>query len=319
MSSVSPNMKVLDVLKKAEILDANFQNIISVPNPALSCEIGVKSRVFGMPTTHTFGYEKSFDIVPGVRFTVYPYKNILFEHKALHSESYREKLDPATKTSLKRTMTAARAYGLNEFVFSYLGTHEYYYAESNGEKPAFGVFLSPSLDFDDEKFPNATLFDLESRYINGRLPQQVTLHTGNARDVSAHEIANFYENDFFNYWVCKDYALKNYHDIGMWEQKREFHYFEKIGIEYFQGIIWPLEMVHDEKTGKANINTDTLHEIALFGKQHPDIIIYPYQWEVGLGKERFSFASFFVINFLYLHGVLPTKDTFLQAYDEKFY
>jgi hypothetical protein len=312
-------MNIRDIIKRKDILEANFNKIMSIPTPSLLCEEVIKEKVARMPTTHTFGYEKVIDITPGNSIAIYPYKKILFENKALHSDRYRSRNDPSYKDSMTRTMTAARTAGLDDFVFAYLGTHEYYYAKSRGSnKPAFGLFLSASLDSDESKLPNATLYDLSSKHIMGRGLHDIILETGDARSITSHEIANIYDNDFFNYWICNDYQMKKFHDTTMWELKREFHYYDLVEIKDFTALIWPYEMVKIRHTKTSKIKGNVAQEIADFKKAYPHITIYTYEWKEFDGKERFSSASYFVIKFLYLHNRLPKTNEFEDAFIAEF-
>jgi len=313
-------MKIHEVLKDLRLLADNYDTIMSelcyknIPDDNLVYLIN------GMPTTHTFGYEKVIsDPLDKKSHSVFPYRDILFQHKALYSLQQRNKLNgtPSGKT-FERTMTKARDYGLDDFVFSYLGIHEYYYAKSNDDcKPAFGVFLSPKLDYIGTNNANATLYDLESIFVGKKSPYNITLTPENARKLTAYEIRNGCK-DFFEYWICKQYEEKNFYDNQMWASKREFHYENVVELEHFTAIIWPYQMRANQRIAKFEVANDALSEMEIFSKLHPQIYIYPYEWIVNDGKERFSHASFWITKKLTEDGHYPKADKFADEFRKNF-
>lgn len=313
-------MGIFDVLKDLKLLSENFDELLAGLTGNQDPNVELKQFIFGVPTTHTFGYEKMIfsDASKTATHSIYPYRKILFDDQALLSDYARSITDPLY-SYLLRTMTKARDYDLDKFVFSYLGIHEYYYAKCNGSNmPAFGAFLSPSLDYEVANLPNATLYDLESGLIAGRKPETITMKTEDARLLTSYEVANNCDNNFFNYWVCNQYETKNYHDNEMWERKREFHYYDTVSVKDFVAVIWPYETYFSSSTGRFEYKGDTENEIRRFKKNYPAIEVYAYEWNEPEGLERFSFASFWIIEQLYLIGKLPTHELFKDTFSDKF-
>jgi len=312
-------MTIDDVLEDKELLKRNAENLKANIPPTRSPGVGLKKTLETVFTTHTFGYEKIIPLFgdPDEEIAIYPYKSILFEDKALLSEHCRRSLDSQHHDSVVRTMKKARNYGLDKFVFTYLGAHEYYYSRSRGvNMPAFGVFLSSKLDNRDEK-ANATMYDLESHLVAGRDPSELTLAPSDARDITGFEIANRYDDKFHDYWCGLNYETKNGSDES-WASKREFHYYDKVSIEHIEAIIWPIQKGFDAQLGQFVVRADISDDIRKFRKNHSRIHIYPYEWNSPEGKDRFHYASFLVVDEFqrtqkYLH-----PDSFRDSFASKF-
>ena len=301
-------MTIDQLLSKPDLLEVNYQNILSKTPRLLAPHTKQFNDLLQMPSTHTFGYEKVGTDPKGGKMDlgIFPYKSILFDKKALLSDSYRHKMAGTTPNSPTRTMTKARKFGLDNYVFAYLGLHEYYYAKCGRfSQPAFGLFLDPAIDYDINA--NATLYDLQSQYASGFTPQEMALTIYNARNLTTYEIVNIFK-DFFNYWICHDYASKDYHDDNMWEQKREFHYREKVELTNYEAIIWPIEYIlntNDDYEPRAG----AIEELSTFRSLHGNIFVYQYQWIESVGLSRFSYASYLVSNHKFVNSTyLAEKD-----------
>ncbi len=312
-------MKIEDALSNEALLRQNHAEIKQEIPPTLLPDENLSNCLWRMPTTHTFGYEKMIPLLGDASkiFSIYPYKKILFDDKALLSDKYRRTRDKKHEDDIIRTMTKARSYGLDNYIFTYLGTHEYYYAKCRGANvPPFGIFLSVKLDYEENA--NSTFYDLESRYVGNRTPSQITLNTVDARDLTAYEVVNKYENDFFNYWICKNYVSKRYFDNNMWELKREFHYHEKIDLSEITAIIWPVEKGWDQGLNQFVVREHTQEELAEFRTSHKGIAIYTYEWNEPEGLYRFQYASFLIADYFYKKGKLPNTDIFADLFLKAF-
>lgn len=307
-----------EVIRNRKMLDMNYNDLLSAIPSANKPASSLREGIFSMPTTHTFGYEKVLiDSFLSRAVSVFPYKDILFKDKALLSDRLRSKKNGSSQPSLMRKMSKAREYGLDEYVFAYLGLHEYYYAKNAGmEMPAFGVFIHPSTDAFYEDI-NATLWDLESRFASLYKPENITLDVSHARDYTAFEIANIY-GEFFNYWICQDYAEKEYHDDNMWEYKREFHYKERVDLSDISMIIWPIEMINNDSDVYEPRN-GVQKEIEEFERRNEDIMVYKYQWTFNEGLRRFSYASYIVSLYAFENkGECISKDEFEDQFTSRF-
>jgi hypothetical protein len=312
-------LKIKDILKTPKVLAENFDELTG-NDPFKHSPAKTKlNNIDKMPTTHSFGYEKTFKS-GGSSSTIYPAKAILFENKAFLSDLEREKLTPIAYAAVpKRTMIKARDYGLDDFVFSYLGVHEYWYTQSYGiNVPAFGAFFSPDLETELPN-SNATLYDLESRFASPFTPQKITLTTPSARDITLNEVCNKYKNNFFAYWVCEDYLAKDFIDADKWMYKREFHFYEQVPVRRLQAILWPLELTPKKAPAKPSVNGNILKEIAEFKTLYPDVQIYQYIWDGDEGDQRFTFASFLIAEELYkTEGKLISEIDFKAKFYHKF-
>ncbi|MDB5141169.1 MAG: hypothetical protein JWR12_3085 [Mucilaginibacter sp.] len=313
-------MRIEDVLKSPDILKNNYINIIkNSPFVRPSATNSIKS-LEDLPTTHSFGYEKVFflDEAKTITKSVFPAQNILFENKAFLSDKIRDSMRPADDPQPKRTMVKARDYGLDEFVFSYLGVHEYYYTQCEAlNTPAFGAFFPAVLD-DRISDTNVTLFDLESPLALPYKPEEMTLYPKDGRLVTENEIHNKYAKDFYEYWVCEEYEEKEFIDNNKWMQKREFHYKDKITVNQLNAILWPLDFVYDDDTNITSLNPVTLNEIQNFRVQNSEVEIYRYLWIGSEGYDRFTIASYLIGKHYYETGSLPSQKEFNDQNKVKF-
>lgn len=312
-------MTVDEVIRDTDLLKLNFDKLVSQLSATAPPDPALKNSLLTMHTTHTFGYEKTFytDASRTLSHTVYPYRSILIEKRAFLSERYRNKGLMHQAGEQTRKMTKARIYGLDNYVFAYLGLHEYYYAQTDGMNiPAYGAFLSHTLDY--EAHANSTLYDLESGLAAGYDPKDITLNTNDARVFTASEITVRYENDLFTYWICPEYADKAFYDDHMWAHKREFHYREKVELADMEAILWPVELVAIDDTDRMVIRADIRAEIAEFRRYNPKVNVYKYIWKGAEGLERFSFASKLVTEYYYQQNEYPGPAWFYDTFTSRF-
>lgn len=312
-------MTIEDVLKNSDRLKQNFQELCNHVGITHLQGQDFNHNILTMHTTHTFGYEKRFflDIARTIKHVVYPYQAILINDKALLSDLYRSGHSKKVKGESERKMDKAREYGLDNYVFAYLGSHEYYYADSDGMNiPAFGVFLSYSLDYD--KNTNVTLYDLKSDLGSAFTPEQMTLTPQDARILTAHEITLNFRGDFFSYWICDAYASKAYHESDMWKHKREFHYWEKVELADIEAIIWPIELVEDEDTSQPVPRYGVMAEITEFKRNHPAANVYKYEWIATEAEDRFAYASYLISSHYYLTNTYLKPEDFYDRFTEQF-
>lgn len=312
--------RILKILQSPERLLNNYERLLSSKDfspPSDSTQVG---KLDNLPTTHSFGYEKIFylDVTKNITRSVFPAKSILFQHKAFLSDSSRDKVAILGDTQPKREMTKAREFGLDEFVFAYLGVHEYYYTQCQGiNVPAFGAFFKASLDL-IKPLANATLYDLESPLASPYKPEDIVLTAQNARELTLNEISNSYSNDFYDYWICEGYISKGILDGKKWARKREFHYHEKVDVSELTALLWPLELRYDPVTEKAEIRGATIREIRDFKSTYPDVQVFTYIWIGEEGEDRFTFGSHLIAKELLEVGALPFEGNFLDEFHATF-
>lgn|GEM_PF-2646999 len=312
-------MKIGDVMKTPTLLKNNFNKITGEMPFSKPTTPVVPIDLNTFPTTHSFGYEKTFYIDPAETITasVYPAKAILFDNGAFLSDKLRDSMRVPGDLQPVRTMVKARDFGLDEYVFAYLGVHEYYYTQCRASNtPAFGAFFPADLD---RTMPdsNVTLYDLQSSNAAPYQPEEMTLYPDDARSITSNEIHNKYGSDFFNYWICDDYVVNDFIDDNKWMQKREFHYKEKVDVSNLAAILWPLDLSYSPGSGPT-IKTSTLVEIVEFQRQYPSIEIYKYLWINAEGYDRFTFASYLIGKDIFELGRLPSQRDFNDKFKKQF-
>jgi len=309
-------MKIDQVLSDKIRLASNFNQLMQARSLIIQPQQNLSTLLSSMPTAHSFGFEQQVlsKGSPSFHYSIYPYQKILLQDKALLSDSIRAKKNRDFRV---RKMTKARNYGLHEYIFCHLGSHEYYYSQYAGSPvPAFGVFLSSNLDATNQA--NATLYDLESRLVGNLPPEDITLDVKDARMYTAHEIAQYCNNDFFTYWICQNYVQKEYCDTNTWEHKREFHYYEEVGADNIMAVIWPVELEFDTDLSSFVPRQNIAAEIIQFQRHHKNIPVYQYEWNEPEGQKRFAYASFLVTNSLYKNGTFLQEDDFVTEFLKKF-
>jgi len=253
-------------------------------------------------TTHTFGSNAS--------------DSILFEHKSLLSQQYR--IDNSFYKANEKPKDFGEAKILSNYIFAYLGIHDFYYSWDEATKkdlPAFGVFLPSTFkrkDISNIEI-NATRRDLSS---SQSLPnkQKEFLSSELARTYATYQIANEHK-DFWDYWGdCKKLENDAVYRKNLWEQKIEFHYLEKINCSDFAALLWPLEEVFSQNV--KSINPEDIKKMNEFKKENPDVIIYPYTFEPEYMRWCFNYASFLVTDYFYTHLDYITVEKFKIEFEK---
>jgi hypothetical protein len=182
-----------------------------------------------LPTTHTFSFAR---VLIGKSSDRMLYQKILFDDRALLSSFT---LAAGDSTILSRTIgPRALAAGLDKFVFSYLGIHNPFYCR--GSFPGFGVFIRVT----EEVFPkcNATRRNLSSPEVSANECSSEFLLPTDVRELVSNEVESRHSGDVWRYWGHPDYWTSAY-ALNMWQWLAEFHFVNRIGVESFEGILWP--------------------------------------------------------------------------------
>jgi hypothetical protein len=287
-------------LTEAE-LEHNFELFNALLEPKLKFPLTEESRqaLSSATTTHAFGSRAGGES----RL----YRKILFEDGGLKSNRSRRS---TSRDLLASVPDLAKSVGLDEYVFTYLGIHDPYYARTHF--PAFGIFVSKSA----EKHPqsNASSRDLSSpefaAFVKTLTPDEILLHfylPDRGRQLAAREFqtdAHDHGGDFKKYWGSPelwegDYARDH------WKWMFEFHFLDNIPCSEFDAVLWPLETHYNPWT-RGRIPSKASEDRSNFAKQHPSctIISYPSSFaKPGLG---FIYASWQAIGHYLQHGIFPS-------------
>ena len=291
-------MDLNEILKDGN-LQNNFNEMIaslkiSRGDSFIEPEIYLQKVLKNMHTTHTFGSNAS--------------DNILFEHKSLLSQQYR--IDNGFYKENEKPKDLGEAKILSNYIFTYLGVHDFYYSWDEATKkdlPAFGVFLPSAFKRKDRsnRVVNATRRDLSSpQSLHNKLKEFLSSEL--ARIYAAYQIVNEHK-DFWDYWGdCDKIENDAVYRKNLWEQKIEFHYLEKINCSDFAALLWPLreESIQNDKSINPedivkSVNPEDIKKMNEFKKENPNVIVYPYTYKPKYGHRCFSYASFLVTDFFY--------------------
>lgn len=267
--------------------------------------VGLTQVMHSIFTTHTFGGEKSWGDTHR-----YPYKDILFRDKHIYSDRYRAQNHLYKEGEPVRAMEVARQYGLDQYVFAYLGGHEIYYCSNDGfYSPPFGICVSQSLDRDHAT--KATRYDLSSRYANRNVPDIFYESPYAAREDSVSRIVQDHSGDFRGYWKSSP---------DSWERKIEFHYLDKVSIFQIDALLWPVMYVakRDPRIpGQTIFEADAEYErgrrLFLIELDRLDIKVYPFNWDPDDSKS-FTRASEFVAEYFHDYQQLPDEEDFAYQF-----
>lgn len=259
--------------------------------------------VDALRVTHTFPSEKFWG-----NKTQYPYKEILFETQKLLSSTKRRKID---KNEPTRDMDHARDFGLDNYVFAYLGRHQPYYATLHDATSAifpnisypFGIFIKREC----EVFPkcNASRRDLASNqittphYCEFFLPQD-------ARSFVAYQIMSERHNkDAWHYWGAARYSLSDEkYNRENWQWLIEFHFLEELSIENIEAILWPIEKVF-LNVGFGETTSVLKKDASEFREKHPGCCVIEYDCDLPTAGDDFIRASCAVTRFFIEEGQYP--------------
>jgi len=209
-------------------------------SPKYKLEAGFEDALRQVPTTHSFGARSGGILKLD--------EKVLFEDKALLANTERRRALASVGAGTVGS-TAAR-WGLDEFVFTYLGVHDPYYARTHF--PAFGVFVKRGA----ETFPrcNATRRDLASPETGGDddatvrlqflLPSDARDLPSDTRELASLELGNDdrHQGSFRRYWGFPEFWADAGYATDSWKWKHEFHFLEQIPTTNFDAILWPREM-----------------------------------------------------------------------------
>ncbi|MDR2472395.1 MAG: hypothetical protein LBD53_02365 [Tannerella sp.] len=252
-------------------------------------------RFMRLEVTHTFS-ESAYNNI---------FLNPDAQHRGLLSYEYRR--SHGLTTSRPPTEPAA-SFGLNRFVFAYLGSHEPYYAGQDTD-PAFGVFISRNLEYLETS--NASRRDLASPEIREPIQDEFMMPE-DARKIIALEIENNHQGDIWSYWGNPNGDLKK-----MWESKAEMHFLDKIQISDIKGILWPVKI----NTYSANGRDYSQHtrEQQEFAELYPHIKIYNYTWKSNFnyGSKSFINASCCVSKHYFSNNDYPPSQMYLYENTRK--
>jgi hypothetical protein len=245
-----------------------------------------------LEVTHTFGesvYERIF-------------LNSNKDHSGLLSHEYRRNHGLSNS---RKPMGHAGLFGLDSFVFAYLGSHEPYYANIDTD-PAFGVFISRRLESDNSS--NATRRDLASPEISNKSQREIEkefMLPEDARKIIALEIETVHRGDIWSYWGNPSADLSS-----MWKAKAEMHFLERVRVSDIRGIIWPNKTVY---SFYGYDNSKLTGEKQEFVRLYPHIHIYDYPWTPASGSRAFVNASCSVSRYFFINNKYPQS----QMYEYK--
>jgi hypothetical protein len=244
-----------------------------------------------IPATHTFPFFKKTDVA----------QEILLNDQALLAAKVRRR---GTGADSGREMMEARSMNLHEFVFSYLGAHDPYYAKiGRANSPGFGVFIKRDI----EEFPscNATRRDLASKEAEKPFEREFLLPS-DARSFACLQALNDkrHSGDFWHYWGDPKYLREVGYLSHQWEWKVEIHFHEKVEVDDFEAIIWPY---HEVAIGAGKKAKKVLGDVDAFQKTFPKCKTILYNWENPSERTSLFIASNIVANYFVEHREYPDE------------
>jgi len=230
------------------------------PTPAVPW---IEEALQVLPTTHTFGLHGR------ERPKGYLHRAILFDEQALVSNAGRAMA--GDRTTARTVGFNARAVLLDQFVFSYLGVHNPYYAR--GSFPAFGVFISKPL----EEYPlcNCTRRDL-AVVTTGEALSTYFLLPEDGRRLAAMEVTHDpqHQGDFWHYWGAEQHWKGKYPTV-QWRWMFEFHFRNRVSIHNVDAVLWPHVLSVDPWTLGSAVS-EVAEDQARFAQIFPKCTVISY-------------------------------------------
>lgn len=298
--------------KSKENLKMHLSKLTSDNNPEAP---SFMEKFINLEVTHTFAESRDGG-------ETYIWRKIFLhpnsEHRGLLSYEYRKK-NKLLYSNENEPKGVAANFGLNEYVFAYLGSHESYYAGKKDENiPAFGVFISKKIE--EKNTSNASRRDLASPEILESIKdlsweeEKEHIKTEffvpeDARIFIAYEISQKYNGDIWDYWGNLEYVkVRDNYLNKMWERKAEIHFFEKVQIDDIKGIIWPVKKYRIN--GGGSDSSYHIEQIMDFAEKYPRIKIYQYDWTPKYGHKAFLNASYHISKHFFDNGEYPENQIY---------
>lgn len=227
------------------------------------------SFLLTIPVTHTWGYQATK--VGLDRYESYLYETILFEDRALLSAAERARRRGVEDSSVGPN---AKAAGLINYVFSYLGVHDPYY--SRGAQPAFGVFIRPDREQPAPEQCHASRRDLDSpeaaeggaaHELNHLLPE----HGRQLAHLECH-FDERHNRDEWKYWSASEFFIPD-----GWEWKIEMRFLERVPVEGFIALLWPVSAKALTLQGGRSFDTKLSVGADRFQADHPGCVVVKYK------------------------------------------
>lgn len=315
-------MQLEPIIVSEKKLTENFNYWKGKWNPLKQPPDQLKQLVNKTFPTHTFPYQKSIlDENQIVKERVKPYKAIFsaFNPEGLLSDGFRTKSRHYKKGEAARTMNEARKFGLNNYVFAYLGIHEAYYGPDikfcvdPPDLRPFGVFIKE----DVETFPNCLPTRQDVNQFKGLTRESFLrelIHPTQTRDLTALKVMNevIHNEDFWHYYGSPEFLLQeeeSEYRENAWKRKVEYHYFERLTIENIKAVLWPI-WYQDVKPGKIKGEydyewSDTYYDLEKFRIQYPSLHVIPYELDDGDNAASFIEASYYTIRYYLEKSIFP--------------
>ncbi|MEJ8841893.1 hypothetical protein WG954_05810 [Lacibacter sp. H375] len=291
-----------------EELSKNFQHWVDQFNPRTEPSTELTQNVSRLFTTHTFGYTKT---VEGEIF--YPYKNIFgidIPAQGLLSDMYREINGLFEEKEKRRTMTAARAVGLNNYVFAYLSIHDPYYGRPGIEDTdmnhrPFGIFINKEIDIYPNCLPSRRDVNIYNISETVKIRKEFT-HPKKVKDLATYQVVNDndHKGDFWHYYGSPEHCQNEIYTIEAWKKRIEYHYFEKVDPENIAAVLWPIWIKHVRKPGVMDWD-ESYYFIQQISLNFPNLKIITYQWDEADPEMCFIEASYFTAKYLMKYDTFP--------------
>jgi hypothetical protein len=255
-----------------------------------------------LPTTHTFGAFKNWDVAGKANWRE-TWKSILIEDRALLSDARRTVDNKLLDGEPRRDMPEARKMGLDQYVFAYLGVHDPHYArEGPILQPPFGVFIST----EKETFPRVivTNRDLRSPDAPNDDLTATFLLPLDGRRLAYFEAKHNprHKGDFWHYWGSPRCSDGHTFHSECWKWFLEFHYHDTVPASDFVAILWPHRHVALSGGGRM---LESIGQPEVFNSTHPQCRLIPYIWDVDKNGHDFRQASDDVARFFAKHQHFP--------------
>jgi len=266
-------------------------------------------------TTHCFPFEK---ITP--QGDVIPYESIFSskDHNGVLSNGYRKllKINPDDDKSSRNIPK-----GLENYVFTYLGIHQPYYARKNDGKiglnsKPFGIFVkNPLLSIETEKFPHNHASRRDVGKNNDDVDQKKTdlefLLPKDARLLMAYQVCNDPDHNcspsqlerFWHYYGNNGFWNDGEYATNSWKKKAEFRFFERLKLEDIEAVLWPIWL--DEIDGVEEKYSRTYDDLKIYSRKLTKIKFITYDLDLRKPEICFVEASYLALAYYFQKGIFP--------------
>ncbi len=289
-------------------LEQNYKHWLKQWATLADPDDNLKKLVASLFPTHTFGFIKTIEGV-----TTYPYMKIFgigVPPQGLLSDAYREENKLYGKKEVKRTMTAARAVGLDHYVFAYLSIHDPYYGRPAKDEPdmnsrPFGIFISRDIEKRPGCLPSRRDVNIYSDTEIAKTRKEL-LHPDATKLLAAYQVQNdsYHKTDFWHYYGSPDYCLKSSYSDEAWKKRIEYHYLSQVEPTDIAAVLWPKWQRNAKMPGVYEYDP-SYYAISEINGKFPDLKIITYDWDEADPEMCFLEASYHTTKYIAKNNSFP--------------